>query len=126
MAYNPPVGRQGVATDTTGNLLKAGTGAAITALDGYTKYVLGIENDKATFLKIFTTPATVPTNKAYLEFNEEINAPILGIDGEGTTGIKAIDNSQLTIDNVYDLQGRRVAQPTKGLYIVNGRKVVIK
>ena len=26
----------------------------------------------------------------------------------------------------YDLQGRRVAQPTKGLYIVNGRKVVIK
>ena len=27
---------------------------------------------------------------------------------------------------VYDLQGRRVAQPAKGLYIVNGRKVVIK
>jgi len=26
----------------------------------------------------------------------------------------------------YDLQGRRIAQPTKGLYIVNGRKVVIK
>ena len=26
----------------------------------------------------------------------------------------------------YDLQGRRVAQPTKGLYIINGKKVVIK
>jgi hypothetical protein len=26
----------------------------------------------------------------------------------------------------YDLQGRRVAQPAKGLYIVNGRKVVVK
>jgi hypothetical protein len=26
----------------------------------------------------------------------------------------------------YDLQGRRVAQPTKGLYIVNGKKVFIK
>jgi len=52
------------------------------------------------------------------------------LDGEGseTSGIKAIDNGQLTIDNVvYDLQGRRVAQPTKsGLYIVNGRKVIIK
>ena len=52
------------------------------------------------------------------------------LDGEGSeaSGIKAIDNGQLTIDNVvYDLQGRRVAQPTKsGLYIVNGRKVIIK
>ena len=27
---------------------------------------------------------------------------------------------------VFDLQGRKVAQPTKGLYIVNGKKVVIK
>jgi len=27
---------------------------------------------------------------------------------------------------VFGLQGRRVAQPTKGLYIVNGKKVVIK
>ena len=45
---------------------------------------------------------------------------------EETTGIKSIDNSQLTIDNVYDLQGRKVTQPTKGLYIINGRKVVIK
>jgi hypothetical protein len=44
-----------------------------------------------------------------------------------TTGIRLIDNGQLTIDNsVYDLQGRKVAQPTKGLYIVNGKKVVIK
>ncbi len=27
---------------------------------------------------------------------------------------------------IYDLQGRRVENPTKGIYIVNGRKVVIK
>jgi hypothetical protein len=26
----------------------------------------------------------------------------------------------------YDLSGRRVAQPTKGLYIVNGKKMYIK
>ncbi len=51
-----------------------------------------------------------------------------------TTGIRSIDNSQLTIDNWagawYDLQGRRVANgqkpKAKGLYIVNGRKIVIK
>ena len=35
-----------------------------------------------------------------------------------------IDNSQLTI---YDLHGRRVATPTKdGIYIINGRKVMVK
>ena len=26
----------------------------------------------------------------------------------------------------FDLQGRKVAQPQKGLYIVNGKKVIIK
>ena len=50
----------------------------------------------------------------------------LGFDEEDTTGIHSIDNGQLTIDNVYDLSGRRVAQPSKGLYIINGKKVVLK
>jgi hypothetical protein len=56
------------------------------------------------------------------------SAPMLSIDGEGeATGIDAIDNEQLIMDNVYyDLSGRRVMNPTKGLYIVNGRKVIIK
>ena len=44
------------------------------------------------------------------------------------TGIHSIENGELKIENseVYNLQGRRVTQPTKGLYIVNGRKMVIK
>jgi hypothetical protein len=48
--------------------------------------------------------------------------------GDGTTGIEAIDNGQLTIDNWYDLNGRRLqGKPTKkGVYIQNGKKVVVK
>lgn len=43
-----------------------------------------------------------------------------------TTGIASIER-QPACDNVYyDLRGQRVANPTKGLYIVNGKKVVIK
>ena len=45
------------------------------------------------------------------------------------TGITEIDNGQWTMDNVvYDLQGRRVnrEQLQRGIYITNGRKVVIK
>ena len=51
--------------------------------------------------------------------------------GIGEGGATAIDNSQLTIDNLagaqwYDLQGRRISKPTrKGLYIRNGKKVVM-
>ena len=40
----------------------------------------------------------------------------------GIADVKATQNANV----IFDLQGRRVAQPTKGLYIVNGKKVVIK
>ena len=53
-------------------------------------------------------------------------APTLMVDEDGTTGIKTIDNGELTIDNYYDLQGRKVSHPTKGLYIVNGKKIIIQ
>ena len=39
----------------------------------------------------------------------------------GTISSDALDH-----ENVYDLQGRKVAKPTKGLYIINGKKVNIK
>ena len=40
-------------------------------------------------------------------------------------GIASIHHQPSTI-HYYDLQGRRVLQPTKGMYIVNGKKVVIR
>ncbi|MBO6187340.1 MAG: hypothetical protein J6O23_02410 [Prevotella sp.] len=43
-----------------------------------------------------------------------------------TTGISEIENSKSKIENYYNLNGQRVAQPRKGLYIVNGKKIVIK
>ena len=45
----------------------------------------------------------------------------------GTTAIREISNVNEKADTkTYDLQGRRVSTPTKGLYIINGRKVSIK
>lgn len=40
-------------------------------------------------------------------------------------GISSIESLNKTVDAIYDLQGRRVASPTRGLYIVNGKKVVM-
>jgi len=45
---------------------------------------------------------------------------------EGTTGIDAITKDQMTIRDVYDLQGRRVSCHDKGIYVINGRKVIVK
>lgn len=66
--------------------------------------------------------------KAYLktEYNvESAGARELKIVFAGeTTGIKAIETS--ASKNVYDLQGRKVVAPTKGLYIINGKKMIVK
>ena len=74
-----------------------------------------------------TTEASIDGFRAYFELpSTTTGAPLLSIDGGPATRIHSIDNGQLTIDNAYDLSGRRVAQPSKGLYIINGKKVVIK
>ena len=68
-------------------------------------------------------------NKAYLAVPNAVSARVQSFwFTEETTGIKSIDNGQLTMDNeaVYDLQGRKVQNPKRGLYIINGKKVVIK
>ena len=72
------------------------------------------------------TAGTLAAGKAYLKIAvANGNAP-LAIDFDETTGVKSIEHGTLNIEHFYDLQGRKVAQPTKGLYIVNGRKVVVK
>ena len=40
-------------------------------------------------------------------------------------GIRTVQRSPSSVQQVYDLQGRKVAEPSRGLYIVDGRKVAI-
>ena len=123
--YILPTSYTGAADATTGNLLKAG-GASVSPEDGKTKYALSVAEDKATFKKIVSA-TTIPAGKAYLEFNETISAPSLSFDfGNGTTGIDSVKDSEKVNGEYFNLAGQRVAQPTKGLYIVNGKKVILK
>ena len=46
--------------------------------------------------------------------------------GEGTTHIDASLIDSVNDNVIYDLSGRRVANPTTGLYIMNGRKFIVK
>ena len=77
---------------------------------------------------------TIPENGVYLELKEEqaqkaSSRGVLSIGDDGTTGIQQIDNGlNLEKNGWYTLDGRRLeSAPTrKGLYINNGKKVVIK
>lgn len=70
---------------------------------------------------------TIPAGKAFLAVSSNARELTIVFDDE-TTGIQNLTPVFTEGDGaVYDLQGRKVAQPTKGgLYIVNGKKVVIK
>ena len=83
------------------------------------------------FYKLNNTVTTIPGNKAFLVLtNAEAQAKgfVLEFEDGGTTGIETIENSKYSTEDgvYYDLQGRRVENPTRGVYIVNGKKVVIK
>ena len=122
-------------TDVANSLMPGYAGIyehqAVALKDGYTTYVLTVEDGKAGFYKK-EAGFKVYNNKAYLQVpnpvESETPAQALRIRfaGDDSTGI---EHSEFTIQNsefIYDLQGRRVANPTKGIYIVNGKKVVIK
>ena len=47
-------------------------------------------------------------------------------DFSGTTAIESIETESAAPAVYYDLSGRRVKNPTKGIYIVNGKKVLVK
>lgn len=47
-------------------------------------------------------------------------------DGNETTGIKELETEVLNDNKYYNLQGIEVAYPVKGIYIHNGKKVIVK
>ena len=69
----------------------------------------------------------VPAGKCYISINKSTSAPeYLGFGG-GATGINEVRGMTEEVrEGIFDLSGRRVENPTKGLYIVNGKKVIIK
>ena len=114
------------AWDDEDNAFVRGTGAAVATGDGPYNYILNKVNDVVGFYK--ANGKTVAKNRAYLQTTTSQARISLNLDDE-TTGISAAlkDNGEMTNDKAFfNLNGQRVAQPTRGLYIMNGRKVVIK
>ena len=72
---------------------------------------------------------TIGANKAWLEVdNAAARKLTIVFDGNGTTGIADNKRESITNNRYYDLNGRKLnAAPTqKGVYILNGKKVVVR
>ena len=117
--YNIPVAATGTDISATNKLQAAVTATAVEANE---TYIL----QGGQFHKV-TAASTIPAGKAYLLYGDLSMARDLTLTFGDATGIGAtLKNKEIENKEVYNLKGQRVAQPTKGLYIQNGKKVIVK
>lgn len=119
-----PVAASGTADVSANDLVGTTVEATLNATKGYVLMgtpAVGFYKNNNNF--------TLGANTAYLpaDFAGADARDFFGFDfGGEATGINAVENAKQSMEGVYNLAGQRVAQPTRGLYIVNGRKVVVK
>lgn len=103
------------------NDLKAAT-ADVTS-DGTKFFALTKIGDKVGFAKV-ANGVNIPAGKAYLEVPAGSAAKFFGLDGEAT-GINSVKTAKAD-GAYYTLEGVKTTKPVKGLYIHNGKKIVVK
>ena len=106
------------------NLLIIGNGKTLAS--GEYPYVLAKNGESACFKQWTGTAATL-NGRVVLVLDESVatSRSFFNLDDE-TTSIKQVETSKSNNDGFYNLAGQRVAQPSKGLYIVNGKKFIMK
>ena len=114
----------GSASAPATNLLSVSNGSALAS--GEYAYVLAKNGEEACF-KQWTGEMSTLKGRVMLVLDEAVAAArsVFYLDDE-TTGIKQIETSMPFVGGIYNLKGQRVAQPAKGMYIMNGKKVIIK
>lgn len=107
-----------------GNELKvAGEGLTATADTKY--YVLTKRAEGVGFGKV-AEGVNIPAGKCYIDLSETASkATFLSFGGE-TTGISNVNAAKANANEYFSLQGVKTMKPNKGIYIHNGKKVVIK
>ncbi len=109
--------------DVNGNQLKVSDG---TVKGDGTIYALANKTDGVGFYRV-KEDITVPAGKAYLEVatSNDVREFLAFTEGE-TDGIQTLSDSPLKGENIYSLSGQRVQKAQKGIYIVNGKKIMVK
>ncbi len=136
-----PVLLRGTASTATANINTGDAFSAISAgsLTGtYTEitsgrtageYILSKSGNKIGFYQRASSKK-IGANKAYLQLNTDISSgsDVKGIllDWDAATSVNSLPVSSSKQNAIYNLAGQRVAKPTQGIYIVNGKKVIVK
>lgn len=117
--YTVPVAASATAP---ANLLQAGDGTTVFDGESY-DYILASDGK---FYQI-KGGTTVAVGKAYLHLDSApgVRSLVVKLDNEAT-GIESVDSEAADAEAIYNVSGQRVAKAVKGLYIVNGKKVIIK
>lgn len=114
------------ATTLTGNKLK-GVTAKREGYDALSNYVLADKNGIGFYKAKFTA---IAANKAYLPVANVQNAQGVMMAfsfGDEVTGIDNVNAAAPAAKKYYDLQGRRVLYPAKGIFVTeDGQKVLFK
>lgn len=103
------------------NDLKAATEDVTSVEDKY--FALTKIGDKVGFALV-ENGVVIPAGKAYLEVPTSTPAKFFGLDGEAT-GINSVKTAKAD-GAYYTLEGVKTTKPVKGLYIHNGKKIVVK
>lgn len=115
--YTIPV-KANAAELTVTNLLHAAVTA--TDIEANTSYIM--QGGK---FHLVTEDSTVPEGKAYLvPATTPARELSFVFDGQETTGINVVTDKKTATGVYYNLAGQRVNQPVKGIYVVDGKKVI--
>lgn len=127
VSYTLSISKKENKPDYTNYLIAANEGITLPASNGTTNYYTfatttpenkTVEADYNTFAKVIEE-TTIPAGSGYLKV-------AAGTPEAGTTGIRELKADDKKADVFYNLNGVRVENPQKGIFIRNGKKVVIK
>lgn len=115
---------EGETEDVSANLLSSNTEGEYTVASNDIYVLSNLHEGKAGFYPA-EQGVHVAQYKAYLEYDK--NQTRIGITlDEDMLGISTTSTDIDASGEFYDLQGRRVENPSKGIYIVNGKKIIVK
>lgn len=117
-------------TETTVEIAEGALGNSAGAAKDITSensYVLSKQSSTWAFYKVGTGATALPMNKAYLVLPNGTSEGVIRFNFGNTTGMELVGaDAAAAQGKVYDLSGREVKVAAKGLYIVGGKKVIVK
>lgn len=121
--------------DVSGNLLQPQLflkGNYTLAEGNGNNYVLGKQNEILAFYWVGSNAADISYGKAWLQTGDatsnskKLNVTFADTKTTRLSHIKTQRNCVATANTIYNIQGQRMLHPSRGLYIINGKKIVVE